>query len=91
MTLAHRLLVIAFCLLRDGAEYREFGGDFFDQLNPVRTRNRLIRRLQRLGLEVSLTPRPDLPIIPSSAPLHPRKRGRPCKCAERLIHCMHNP
>jgi transposase len=64
VSLAHRILVIAFCLLRDGAEYQELGGDFFDQLNPVRTRNRLIRRLQRLGVAVTLAPRPDLPPIP---------------------------
>lgn len=88
VSLAHRILVIAFCLLRDGTEYQEFGGDFFDQLNPVRTRNRLIRRLQRLGVEVTLTPRPDLPTLPASPPPR-KKRGRPCKCAERLIHCVH--
>ena len=58
MTLAHRLLVIAFCLLRDGSEYRETGADYFDKLNPVRTRNRLMRRTvnplhtQYLKLEV---------------------------------------
>jgi hypothetical protein len=31
---AHHLLVIAYCMLRDGAEYRELGGDYFDQLHP---------------------------------------------------------
>jgi transposase len=89
LSLAHRILVIAFCLLRDGAEYQEQGGDYFDKLNPVRTRNKLIRRLQRLGIEVTLTPRPDLPPVPSPTTSFPRKRGRPCKCAERLIHCIH--
>jgi transposase len=88
LTLAHRILVIAFCLLRDGNEYQEFGGDFFDQLNPVRTRNRLIRRLQRLGVEVTLTPKPDFPPVPASPPLR-KKRGRPCHCAQRAIHCIH--
>ena len=90
LTLAHRILVIAFCLLRDHTEYREFGGDYFDRLNPVRTRNRLIRRLEKLGLQVTLTPRSDLPPVP---PLRPpaskRKRGRPCQCAARKIHCTH--
>lgn len=89
VSLAHRILVIAFYLLRDGAEYQETGGDYFDKLNPVRTRNRLIRRLQSLGVEVALTPRPDLPPVPSPTPPSRRKRGRPCKCAERLIHCIH--
>ncbi len=91
MTLAHRILLIAFCLLRDGTTYREFGSNYFDNLNPVRTRNRLIRRLEKLGLAVTLSPRPDWPAIPvAPAPNSKRKRGRPCKCAERLIHCTHS-
>jgi transposase len=88
VSLAHRILVIAFCLLRDGCQYREFGGDFFDKLNPIRTRNKLIRRLQGLGVDVPLTHRPDFPVVPASPP-QSKKRGRPCKCAERLIHCIH--
>lgn len=34
---AHRLLIVAFCILRDGSEYREAGGDYFDLLHPERT------------------------------------------------------
>jgi transposase len=90
VSLAHRILLIAFCLLRDRVDYHEAGGDYFDQLNPLRVRNRLIRRLQRLGVDVILTPRPDLPPVPPPTPPLHRKRGRPCKCAERLIHCIHN-
>jgi transposase len=82
---AHRLLVIAFCILRDGTEYREAGGDYFDLLHPERTRNRLLRRLQRLGFDVALQPRADTPI--ASPPR--RKAGRPCKCSERAIPCKH--
>lgn len=88
VALAHRILTIAFCLLRDTTDYREMGGDYFDRINPLRTRDRLVRRLQRLGLHVVLTPRNDLPLpLPSPNPI--RKRGRPCKCAERLIPCPH--
>jgi transposase len=97
VALAHRLLIIAFCILRDGTTYREAGGDYFDRLNPERTRNRLVRRLQRLGLEVTLKPLPQLlpepggASAPGESPAAPaaRKRGRPCKCAERLIPCKH--
>ena len=89
VSLAHRILVIAFCLLRDVTEYAEAGGEYFDKLNPLRTRNRLIRRLQQLGVEVTLTARSNLPPIPPATPPTRRKRGRPCKCAERLIHCIH--
>lgn len=59
VALAHHLLVVAYCMLRDGSPYRELGNDYFDRLRPERTRNRLVRRLQRLGLEVVLTPRAD--------------------------------
>ncbi|MCU1294807.1 MAG: putative transposase [Bryobacterales bacterium] len=89
VALAHRILVIAFCLLRDLTEYREVGGDYFDKLHPLRTRNRLVRRLQRLGLRVTLTPGPELPQPPPPPLTNPRKRGRPCKCAERLLPCIH--
>lgn len=84
---AHRLLVIAFCILRDRTEYREIGGDYFDQLHPDRTRNRLVRRLQRLGHEVILQPRAAAVADP---PPPRRRRGRPCLCAQRQIPCIHN-
>jgi hypothetical protein len=85
---AHHLRVIAFCVLRDHTEYREMGGDYFDRLHPDRTRNRLVRRLQRLGHNVVLTHRAE--IVPA-LPQHKSKRGRPCKCAERAIPCKHMP
>jgi len=86
---AHRILIIAFCILRDAKQYREVGGNYFDRLNPVRTRDRLVRRLQRLGLEVPLQPKSDALFSPAPGP-H-RKRGRPCKCAQRAIPCKHVP
>jgi len=56
---AHRLLIIAYQLMREKTVYRELGGDYFDQLHPERTRNRLVRRLERLGLQVTLQHRPE--------------------------------
>jgi hypothetical protein len=88
VALAHRILVIAFCMLRDGTEYCERGGDYFDRLHPQRTKERLVRRLQRLGLTVVLHPSADLEAT-NTASAAQRKRGRPCKCAERLIPCKH--
>jgi transposase len=90
VALAHRILVIAFCVLRDRTDYREVGGDYFDRLHPVRTRDRLVRRLQRLGHHVVLQPRADLPEAPPAPVLPRQKRGRPCKCAERAIPCKHS-
>lgn len=85
---AHHILVIAYCVLRDQTRYRELGGDYFDRLHPERTRNRLVRRLERMGLRVTLQPRvADGP----AAPATPKRRpGRPCKCAERNIPCTHS-
>lgn len=90
---AHQILIIAYHVLRDGTPYQERGGDFYDRLNPDRTRARLTQRLQRLGWEVVLRPLPQPalseadPTIAVSATA--RKRGRPCKCAERGIDCKH--
>ena len=88
VALAHRILVIAFCMLRDGTEYKEVGGDYFDKINPERTRARLVRRLQRLGQKVVLLPPDNVEALPPPATI-PRKRGRPCKCCERAIPCKH--
>jgi len=45
---AHQILVVAYCVLRDGVAYRERGGAFFDLRHPERTRRRLQARLERL-------------------------------------------
>lgn len=81
---AHEILIIAFHILRDGTAYQERGGDFFDRLNPVRTTKRLSQRLERLGYEVVLKPRAGF-----VEPVARRRRGRPCKCAERGLDCKH--
>lgn len=75
MAVAHRVLVIAFCIMRDGSVYREAGGDYHDRLHPERTVRRLTERLERMGLEVAVTGSP--------------RRGRPCLCAQRGIPCSH--
>lgn len=85
---AHQLLIIAYQLLRDGGSYRELGGGHYDSLHPIRTQNRLIRRLERLGLHVIVRPTKasDPAPLPSE---HKPRRGRPCKCLERGIDCKH--
>lgn len=82
---AHEILIIAFHILRDGTEYRERGGDYFDRLNPERTQRKLTARLELLGWQVVLKPRQSSPDTTDP----PRKKGRPCKCAERGIDCKH--
>jgi transposase len=55
MAVAHRVLVIAYYILRDGSVYYELGGDHYDRKNPERTARRLTRRLERIGYQVTLT------------------------------------
>jgi len=61
---AHKILAIAYHVLRDGTSYQELGGGYFDQLHPEQACNRLLRRLERLGWDVSITPR--TPAAPDS-------------------------
>lgn len=85
VAVAHKLVVIAYHLLRDMTPYRELGGDYFDRLNPEKAARRLVARLERLGYPVTLSAavRPDpptvdpLPVAPAEPPK--RKRGRPRK------------
>ena len=57
VAVAHRMLTIIYSMIREGAEYRENGADYFDRLHPERTKNRLTARLERLGFLVSLKPK----------------------------------
>lgn len=80
VAVAHRILVIAYHIIRDGGEYHEIGGDYFDLRNPDKTVERLTKRLERIGFQVSLT----------GGPVGARRgRGRPCLCAERGVPCTH--
>jgi transposase len=87
---AHQILVIAYHILRDQTVYREKGGSYFDQLDPERTKRKLIARLERLGLEVVVRSPPSAGPPALQTTTQPvRRRGRPCKCAERGIDCKH--
>lgn len=54
VAVAHRILVIAWSIIRNGSEYQERGGDHFDRLHPERTARKLLRRLERIGFEVAI-------------------------------------
>jgi transposase len=53
---AHRLLVIAYCLLRDQAPYRDLGPTYLDERATARTERSHVRRLEQLGSTVTLSP-----------------------------------
>jgi transposase len=68
---AHHILEIVFPMIRDQTSYRELGGNFYDRVDPVRTKNKLITRLNALGWSVTLTPLPEtasIADIPSKQP-----------------------
>jgi transposase len=56
VAVAHTILVIAYYLIKRKEPYRELGSDYFDKRRPEATANRLVRRLERLGFQVSLQP-----------------------------------
>jgi transposase len=57
MAVAHSLLVIAYHVLKARVPYRELGADYFEQRDEARTRQRYLRRLEKLGFKVTLAPR----------------------------------
>ena len=56
IAVAHKLLVIAYYILRDGTCYHDLGADYFDRLNPEGLRRRLTKRLEGLGFKVTVEP-----------------------------------
>ena len=57
VAVGHSLLVIFYHMLKhEGLEYKDLGVDYFDRLEPERLRSYLVKRLQRLGYRVTLTP-----------------------------------
>jgi hypothetical protein len=62
MAVAHRVLLIAYYIIRDGSVYHELGGDHSDRKNPERTARRLTQRLERIGYQVTLTVRGQEPM-----------------------------
>ena len=61
IAVAHALLCIAYRILKDPVVYRDLGPDHFDKLHPQRLKNRLVKRLEGLGFQVTLEARPSQP------------------------------
>jgi transposase len=54
LAVAHTILVIVYSLLRNGGEYRELGGNYFDERRRSDAVHRAVRRIERLGYQVEL-------------------------------------
>lgn len=56
MAVAHSILVIIYHMLKTGSSYADLGGNYFDELSRESAKKRAVRRLQRLGYQVTLQP-----------------------------------
>lgn len=56
MALGHTLLVIIYHVLTEEKDSEELGGNYFDERDRQAVKKRLVRRLENLGYQVSLTP-----------------------------------
>ena len=54
VAVGHSLLVIAYHMLSRQASYQELGGEYFDRRNVEVQRMRLIRKLEALGVKVTI-------------------------------------
>jgi transposase len=54
VAVAHTILIILFHMLKNQQPYRDLGVDYFDRRNLEQLKRSLIRRLERLGLQVTL-------------------------------------
>ncbi len=57
VAVARTILQAAWHMLSKGVDYKELGGDYFDRMNSEQTKNKLIKRLEKLGYEVDLKPK----------------------------------
>jgi transposase len=58
MAVAHTMLVIGYHMLKTGQTYHELGGDYLERINKDQLQRYLVKRLQRLGLKVTVEPLP---------------------------------
>lgn len=53
VAVAHSILVITYHMILHKEPYRELGSDYFDKRRPQATAQRLLKRLQQLGYDIS--------------------------------------
>lgn len=58
MAVGHAILIIAFHLLKRKTAYVDLGADYFDRRSADAVRRSLVKRLEKLGHAVSLSPAP---------------------------------
>jgi hypothetical protein len=63
VAVAHKILKAVYAMLSTGADYRELGAAYLDAADARRVTGSLVRRLERLGYDVTIAPH-----IPEPAP-----------------------
>lgn len=56
VAVAHALLVTIYHVLKDQVPYQDLGSDYFDKINAKHLVRHHLKRLEKLGFEVNLTP-----------------------------------
>lgn len=56
MAVAHSMLIIAYIMLKTGRSYHELGGNYLEQINKDQLQRYFVKRLQKLGLTVTVEP-----------------------------------
>lgn len=58
LAVAHSIIIVVYHLLKNPKlAYRDLGEDYFDRRNAEETKRQLVKRLDKLGWEVTLTPK----------------------------------
>jgi hypothetical protein len=58
VAVAHSILTIAYHLISRQETYKDLGVDYFDKKRPESVKKRLIKRLEKLGYQVTVEPAP---------------------------------
>jgi transposase len=58
VAVAHSLLVIAYYILLRKEAYSDLGANNFDEQDPVKTAQRLVKRIEKLGYHVTMQAQP---------------------------------
>jgi hypothetical protein len=88
MAVAHTMLVIAFHMLKTGLTNHELGGTYLEQINKDRLQRYFVKRLQRLGLKVTVEPvnPTSLKLILEGGDICPTRRSRQSKPLDKVSY-----
>jgi transposase len=56
VAVGHTILVAAYHILQEGVPYHDLGGDYFDRLITEKSKAQMVKKLERMGYKVELTP-----------------------------------